>query len=295
MCSSDLYHSKFKFTGQGFEGLQAFGGLAPPYRGIRLVLHKLFQRRFRRMGKELGSFYKIEKMAKNITKKQGRAYDLDVLRQSITLAFLSQYLDKQLISSSPTTCVIGDGFASMTSLLLASGLAGKIVLINLSKTLLVDLWYLRLWMGSERFESSVDFVTDEDGLKEALAKPVTNEPGGSRVIAIEAANHTLLQKIPVDLVMNIASMQEMDPSTTEAYFDDMRAIAEHRRLIFYCCNREEKTLPDGAVTRFSDYPWQESDKVLVDALCPWHQQFYTIWPPLYRSFHGAVRHRLVIF
>jgi hypothetical protein len=44
------YHSTFRFTGDGFEGLQAFGRSEKPYRGVALGLHRLLQRRFRRMG-----------------------------------------------------------------------------------------------------------------------------------------------------------------------------------------------------------------------------------------------------
>ena len=71
-----------------------------------------------------------------------------------------------------------------------------------------------------------------------------------------ASDHQLLQKCPIDVFINIASMQEMDPPVVKAYFDDMRAVAVNRQLLFYCCNRQEKQLPDGTVSRFADYPWR---------------------------------------
>lgn len=253
------YHSAFRFTGDGFEGLQAFGRSEKPYRGLRLQLHRLLQRRFRRMGAEFPQFKAIDSLADEITTRQGRAYDADVLRHSLTLAFLKNHAPNAL-SSQATACVIGDGFALMTALLLASGSASRVVLINLTKTLLVDLWYLKLWMQDEAFECSVDLVTDEDGLARAFAKPATNEAGmGGRVIAIQASGHQLLRRCPVDLALNIASMQEMDLRSLHAYFDSMRAIASQRKLVFYCCNREEKTLPDSTVLRFAAYPWHEGD------------------------------------
>ncbi len=172
------YHSAFRFTGDGFEGLQGFGGSEKPYRGLRLGLNRLLQRRFCRMGAEFPQFTAIDILANEITTRQGRAYDLDVLRQSLTLAFLKNHVPDNALSPRITACVIGDGFASMTALLLASGSAGRVVLINLTKTLLVDLWYLKLWMGAEAFESSVDLVTGEGGLARALEKPATNEAGG---------------------------------------------------------------------------------------------------------------------
>ena len=171
------YHSTFRFTGDGFEGLQAFGRSEKPYQGLRLALHRLLQRRFRRMGAEFPQFKVIDRLADEITTQQERAYDADVLRHSLTLAFLKNHVPNAL-SSQATICVIGDGFSLMTALLLASRSASRVVLINLTKTLLVDLWYLKLWMQEEAFESSVDLVTDEDGLARALAKPAINEARG---------------------------------------------------------------------------------------------------------------------
>jgi len=72
----------------------------------------------------------------------------------------------------------------------------------------------------------------------------------------------------------------------------MREIAGKRRLYFYCCNREEKTLPDGTVARFKDYPWEDTDKFIVDELCPWHQEYYNRSLPIYRFYDGLHLHRL---
>ena len=155
------YHSAFKFTGSGFVGLQGFGGHKKPYKKLHSVLHKFLQRRFRHMGREFPDFGKIDDLAKNIAKKQNRAYDLDILRQSLTVAFLKKYFDKHPLKSISTACVIGDGFASTTSLLLASGLVNRVILINLDKTLLVDLWYLKLTLGEQVFDHSVGLVTNE--------------------------------------------------------------------------------------------------------------------------------------
>jgi len=66
-------------------------------------------------------------------------------------------------------------------------------------------------LGEETFESSVDLVQDEDGLCKALEKPVSDGNGVNRVIAIQAEHHKLMSECPIDLVINIASMQEMDP------------------------------------------------------------------------------------
>lgn len=286
------YHSGFKFNGREFEGLQGFGGNGRRLKGLRLLFTRLIQLRFRRFGNAYAKFDAIDALAGKVTSRQGRAYDLDVLRQVLSISFLhSRAPDK--LSDTSMFCVIGDGFASMSTLLLASKSAGRVVLVNLTKTLLVDLWYLKLWMGSEKFESCVDLVKDETGLAQALEKDMGGPDGGQRIIAIQACDHELLQKCPIDFVINIASMQEMDPPIVKAYFDDMRAVVRKRELFFYCCNRQEKILPDGVVSRFADYPWCVDDKVLVDGLCPWHQFYYSTLPPYYRPYDGPIMHRLV--
>jgi|APSaa5957512535_1039671.scaffolds.fasta_scaffold466195_1 hypothetical protein len=74
------YHSDFKYVGDGFLGLQGFGGNAKPYRGLTKVLNTKLQEHFRKMGRGYKDFTRIDKLASEITAKQERAYDLDVLR-----------------------------------------------------------------------------------------------------------------------------------------------------------------------------------------------------------------------
>ena len=88
-------------------------------------------------------------------------------------------------------------------------------------------------------------------------------------------------------------MQEMDPQIIEEYFNDLRSVVANNEMYFYCANREEKLLPDGTVTRFSEYPWLIEDEVKIDELCPWHQFYYALMPPFYRPYDVAIRHRLV--
>lgn len=156
---------------------------------------------------------------------------------------------------------------------------------------MVDLWYLKLWMGEDKFSKSVDLVTTEEDLAVALNEKSDGSQG--RIIAIQAVNHEILKACPIDFVINIASMQEMDISVVEDYFSDFRVVAERKKLVFYCCNREEKVLPDGSITKLSDYPWSDQDVIDLDELCPWHQHFYSFKPPFFRSYDGPIRHRLV--
>jgi hypothetical protein len=283
------YHSSFRFTGSGFEGLQGFGGYRKPRGKFLSAAERLLQSPFRKMGG--AKFPLLDRLAYDITNKQNRAYDLDVLRQALTVSYLHDHA-VGLLSEKSTGIVIGDGFGSITSLLLASRSAGRVILVNLTKTLMVDLWFLRLWMGDRVFDTSVDLVTNTEDLSTALNKSTSAEFG--RIIAIRAMDHQLLRQCSANFAVNIASMQEMDPPVIAAYFDDLRCIAGNQKLMFYCCNREEKNLPDGTITRFSDYPWTEGDEIHADELCPWHQQYYLFKPPFFRPYDGPIRHRLAV-
>jgi putative sugar O-methyltransferase len=287
------YHAHFQFNGKTFFGLQGFGGSSKKLTGLRFLLTKLLQKKFRRFADSYEKFAFIDRLAREITNKQQREYDLDVLRQALTISFLDQKVGESLNHKS-TLCVIGDGFASMAALLLASKSAGCIVLINLTKTLLVDLWYLKLWMGADKFESAVDLIVNDEDIPLVLEKRSRFAGEGTQqIIAIQASDHYLMKKFPIDMVINIASMQEMNPQTIASYFDDMRDIAKNKKLLFYCCNREEKILPDGTVTKFRDYPWHLSDEILFEGLCPWHQQYYSTRPPFFRQYDGPIIHKLV--
>ncbi len=98
--------------------------------------------------------------------------------------------------------------------------------------------------------------------------------------------------VPLSLAINIQSMMEMDPPVTASYFDLMRGCPR-RETAFYCCNNEEKRLPDGTASRFVDYPWRDGDKILVDEICPWLRYRYTDRPPFYVPRRVNL-HRLVM-
>jgi hypothetical protein len=244
------------------------------------------------MGRKYPDFAMIDRLAREICAAQDRIVDLDVLRNVITLAFLKSETPERL-DGTGTVCVIGDGFGTMGALLLASGSASQVVLVNLTRTLLVDLWYLRLWLGAGEFERSVVLLTEPEEIPEALYEGAGRPR--ARVMAIQAMDHELIQEIPIGLALNMVSMGEMDPSVTAAYFEDLRAAAgkSPRGLTFYCCNRQEKRLPDGTITRFAEYPWIPEEPTLLDGVCPWHQSYYSFRPPFYHPYDGPIQHRIV--
>ena len=282
------FHKEFKFTGKDFSGLKGFGGLSRPYKGVRKILNSVLQEKFRRMGNDYRDFAEIESRARILADRQNRGFDLDVIRQVITLAFLKHNIPERL-GAKKTALVIGDGFGTMTALLLDNKFAGTIILVNLNKTLLVDLWYLRIFLGENEFQTSVRLVQSSDDLRLLSSE---KEESGVRVIAIQAENHQILGQCAIDLAINIVSMQEMNPEFISEYFDDLYTMSSKNDIAFYCCNRDEKSLPDGTITRFKDYPWRDGDKVLVNELCPWHQQYYSFLPPFFRSYDGPIRHQI---
>lgn len=275
------FHRNFKFSNGSFKGLEGFGNSGERNDAFSKLAHHFLQIPFRKMGKKYSNFAYYNAVAKQICSTQGRAYTLDFLRQAITLSFLDKYLPKSF-SNDFYTCVIGDGFGSLTSLILESSFRKRVILINLSKTLLVDLWYVKHLKGEKWFDENVTLITSK--------LDIIDE---KKLIAVEASNSSLIADLPINLFINIVSMQEMTRTSIKDYFAHMRSAADRRQVFFYCCNRVEKNLPDGTVIRFLDYPWSAKDLIISDELCPWHQTFYTgRLFPIYRKYDGPIKHRL---
>jgi hypothetical protein len=112
-------------------------------------------------------------------------------------------------------------------------------------------------------------------------------------IFLEAEKYEMLTGMPIDLFINISSMQEMNYNVINKYFDLMRSSTSES-VYFYCCNRVEKILPDGSVVRFAEYSWNNCN-IIFDELCPWYQKYPISIPPFWRPFDGPIQHRLVQF
>ena len=235
----------FGFLSKGFGGITHGGAITKSYHWLLQLPYKV----------RFGSYTKLVRAlrsAKNITSVQNRLVDLDVLRLVFTFVFCVDKIPQ--FSRKRTSLVIGDGFGTLSSLLYENT-SHKIICINLNEVLLVDYFFTR---GIIPNEETVLAETVED-LNEAM------ETERIRFICIRADNHELLKNIPIDIAFNTASMQEMNPHITEQYFNDMREC-KRDTLYFNCCNRVEKVLPDGTIAKFSDYPWDSSDEIIVDEL-----------------------------
>jgi hypothetical protein len=95
---------------------------------------------------------------------------------------------------------------------------------------------------------SLSYLNDKKAVKHEALLKIKNK---SSVIGIEAGNHQLIQLCPIDLTINIASMQEMNSEVVAEYFTDISIAAQKHSGFFYCCNRK-KILPDGTIVKFED-------------------------------------------
>lgn len=275
-------HRDFRFESGKFHGLRGFGGYSPSPSMVRRAAHSFLQRPFRKLGLALARFAEADRAAAEITRVQGRVYDLDALRQALTAALLLERVPSRLVPGA-SVAVIGDGFGMLGALLLSLVPAIRVVSVNLAKTLLVDLVFLSRALPDQKF----GLARDQSELATLLADPQV------RVIALRAEDAGLLAACPLDLAANVVSMQEMNPPVVAGYFNALRA-GEGPPVAFYCCNRLEKALPDGTLVQFNAYPWSPRDEVLLDEACPWNQEYYTWRPPIYRRYDGPIWHRLAL-
>lgn len=138
------------------------------------------------------------------------------------------------------------------------------------------------FIGRERFNKEVVLINEIHDIKKIK--------DDVRIIAIEAENYEILKNINKDLVINIASFQEMDMDVIDNYFKYI--YNQTTPFYFYLCNREAKQLPDGSLISFKKYKFNNQDEILADELCPWHNDFYTFKPPFFREYDGPTRHQL---
>jgi putative sugar O-methyltransferase len=248
-----------------------------PWNWKRALLHYLLQTPFRRMGAKLDAFEGTLSAAHSMARAHGRVLDLDDLRHVLALARVRQVLRIDA-SAALTVAIIGDGYARLSSLLLQTLPNCRVILVNLTKALMIDL------LSLQRFRPDVDVALMTQGGRKG-------GPATSQVIAIPAGDADLLAELPFDGAFNLSSMQEMDPSAVANYFGLLRRNPSLRTW-FYCANATEKRLPDGTYSRFYEYPWQPEDEILLDELCPWAQKNYQMWPPRYFPRLYDVRHRL---
>lgn len=249
---------------------------------IHDFLHFILQHPYRVKGMQFKNFKYLLKLTEKIHLDRDNKISMGTIRQTISLAFLDEKLNLKEMTNPIVN--IGDGFGFMSCLLLKyiNNSKMKVVLINLTKNLLID----AVSINKSLPEINIALINNQVDYKDSLADKSIN------CILIQADNARLISNDYVDLVINIHSMQEMNPNIVKMYFDIFRA-SKNSDTYFYCENRVEKKLPDGTISNFFQYPWSDHDEILVDRLCPWSQKYYSFMPPFYFSYDGPIQHRLV--
>lgn len=197
-------------------------------------------------------------IGKKVAGRCGRLFDFDCIKQVLSLNTIL----KKRCGRINSVCIIGDGYGYFASLIRAIAPPSVILCVNLKEILEIDKQYYGMV-----------------------------NPADPKIRFIDAHNYAQIQNYRIDLFVNIVSMQEMNPPVIEKYFEYMRN-SKTKEKYFYCCNRREKELPDGTITKFPDYPWGDSE-ILLDELCPWYQEYPSSIPPFWRPFDGAIQHRMV--
>jgi len=224
------------------------------------------------------------RQARELVRRMGLFFSQDAFRQACTRSFLREHIAQLRVEN---ILIIGDGHGILAALLHQEYPQANIFLIDLGATLFFQAWYLQ-----RAFPDAVHLMANE--IEDV------RETAGFYYCPAEHLQD--LRHVNFDLAINVASMQEMNMDTVRNYFTLLRRHSTH---LFYCCNRLEKQLPDGTVTRFTEYPWKTDDKILVDEACPWHQFFAGrsaaanlrifgwIPVPLLHRYDGIHWHRLV--
>ncbi len=250
---------------------------------LHRLMHWVLQFPFRRMGARFTPLADSLDIGRLIARRQHRAYTYDLLRHSLTLALVRHFVPLDRLDE--VSAVIGDGYGMMASHLLLANPGRKVIAVNLTKPLLLDMVFLRQAVPGV----GIALVRDAADMVAALADPTVN------AIAVQADNAAALTAAPVALAINIVSMQEMEPAVVAEYFRILRA-GRAGRTAFYCCNKLWKRLSDGTEVSFSQYPWAAGDDIVLDEMCDWSQWVYSKTPPFwhYRKGEGRVIwHRLV--
>ena len=227
--------------------------------------------------------------------KMCRRMDLDPTHTVFRQVCTAELVDRHWVRREPEPCnrmrilIIGDGAGILSGLLKEMFPSSSIVLVDIGKSLLYQAYHCQ---------------KANPGLIHMLAEEDTDTSQADFLYCPTENLHTL-EKLEFDVAINIASMQEMNSGTIDRYFDFLRRRLKADNL-FYCCNRESKTLIGGEISKFHNYPWHPNDTVLLEGEPTWHR--YIVGKPLaqdgpnilgvripYMSYYdGVILHRLTV-
>lgn len=225
-----------------------------------------------------------------LAKRMGLTFTYDCFRQACTVTLLTRHIP---MNKKMRVINIGDGYGFLSSLIKEVFPHTQLCLVDLGKTLFFQSYYCQ-----KAFARKKHFLVSKD-----LAG--SDIDADADFIYCPAEHLSSLAILSFELAINVVSMQEMNAATIGHYFAFLRAHMKEENL-FYCCNRLEKCMPGGEITRFFSYPWDERDRHLIDALCPWQRYYFSFhktrygpkvfkWRiPFIAYFDGDIRHRLSI-
>ena len=272
----------FSFSAEGdMRGLICVGNLSTKISPFHNMAHWLLQWPYRLIMRKSQNFNECCRLTSLLARRQERAITLDMLRQTLSLAIIKDHLDIRELGGA--NLVIGDGYGVMTSLLKLSYPEIKMITVNLTTPLLMDLVYTRKAIPNIKIALPKNEIEMNDALKQ----------DNIGVIAIQADNSKLVCEAPIGLAVNLHSMQEMNKSVIKSYFDILRGN-KSRRTAFYCCNRIQKQLYNGEEIRFADFPWDPRETVIFDGICQWDNYDYRPKFPFWLPNPDQKKHRLVI-
>ena len=207
----------------------------------------------------------------NIAKKQNRLLDYDFLRMVFTYHFITEIKKIKFTK----ICIIGDGKSTLTSIFKEMHPEIEIYYVNLVEIMIQD--YKILSKSKQINDKDHIIVQNENDLN--LKK---------KLYFIPSSNAHFLKNKNIDLFLNTVSFQEMLPDILENYFE----IISSNKSILYHCNRIEKKLDDGSITKVKDYPIKNG-KIIFNEKCPWHSFDYVSL--FKKSYFKDINHYLIDF
>ena len=222
--------SGFEFNAKGISTFSKKSTLgAIKHLSIDMLLDKMLS--------NYGAVKETIRVAKAITNELNIHFDFDHAKHVLIYDLLNSY---ELFNKKDLFCIIGDGHGFLGTLIKSLRPDAKILFVNLGRNLLIDtICFSKIFAIIE----PLHYYQPEN----------FDQIKNNEIIILEAEHFELLQNLPISLFINVASMQEMDVPVINHYFEYMRTSSAEPH--FYCCNREEKTLSDGTISRFADYPW----------------------------------------
>lgn len=199
------------------------------------------------------SIFRMHRLAQKVSRSMGLDPTSDVFRQSCTVDLLKRNMPEELRNVRMLFLMIGDGFGVLAALFKAVFPNSTVFMVDLGTTMLFQAFHCR-----KAYPDATHVLIDD-----------LEDPETADFVYCPTENLEMLDRFKFHGAVNISSMGEMNIPTIERYFQFIRDHFEENNL-FYCCNRESKTLVGGEVTEFYRYPWSDEDKHLIDTVCPWY-------------------------